>query len=206
LKCPNDEIPTPIEVTILTEDFWLAIKKIRESTSSSPSGRHLGHYKAVLTNDELLEMYAQLLMIPFWCGFGLARWKYAIQVMIEKLPGWPWIEKLRIIQLIEVDLNATAKILFAQRLEAKAVANGTLPENQYAQKGYSSRDTLLVKRMMWDLAALICINIIGFNNDAKGCFNCQIPIIAALTCHRQGLPRSVADTFLDVLYGMQYCI
>jgi hypothetical protein len=62
------------------------------------------------------------------------------------------------------------------------VANGTLPENQYAKKGYSSRDTLLVKRMMWDLAALIHINIIGFNNDAKGCFDRQIPIIAALMC------------------------
>jgi hypothetical protein len=57
--------------------------------------------------------------------------------------------------------------------------------------------------MMWDLAALIHINIIGFNNDTKGCFDHQIPIIAALTCRRQGLPRSVADTFLDVLYGMQ---
>jgi hypothetical protein len=41
---------------------------------------------------------------------------------------------LRTIQLIEEDLNATAKILFAQRLEVKAAANGTLPENQYAQK------------------------------------------------------------------------
>jgi hypothetical protein len=35
-----------------------------------------------------------------------------IQAMLEKLPGWPWIERLRIIQLIEVDLNAAAKILF----------------------------------------------------------------------------------------------
>jgi hypothetical protein len=70
-------------------------------------------HKAVLTDDELLEMYAQLLTIPFWCGFGLERWKYVIQAMLEKLPGWPWIEKLRIIQLIEVDLNAASKILFA---------------------------------------------------------------------------------------------
>jgi hypothetical protein len=106
LKYPSDEIPSPIEVTISTEDLWLAIKKIKESTSSWSLGRHLGHYKAVLTDNELLEMYAQLLTIPFWCGFGLTRWKYAIQVMLEKLPGQPWIEKLRIIQLIEVDLNA----------------------------------------------------------------------------------------------------
>jgi hypothetical protein len=60
--------------------------------------------------------------------------------------------------------------------------------------------------MMWDLAALICINIIGFNNDTEGCFDHQIPIIAALMCHQQGLPRLVANTFLDVLYGMQYHI
>jgi hypothetical protein len=137
LKYPSDEITSPIKVMILTEDLWMAIK-IRESTSSSPLGRHLGYYKAVLNDDDLLEMYTQLLTIPFWCGFRLTRWKYAIQAMLEKLPGWPWIEKLRIIQLIEVDLNATAKILVARRLEAKAAANGTLPENQYAQKVSSS--------------------------------------------------------------------
>jgi hypothetical protein len=78
----------------------LAMKLVRYaqwwhySANKAPSGRHLGHYKAVITDDELLEMYAQLLTIPFWCGFGLELWKYAIQVMLEKLPGWPWIEKL----------------------------------------------------------------------------------------------------------------
>jgi hypothetical protein len=86
LKYPSDKIPSPIKAMILTEDLRLAIKKIRESTSSLPLGRHLGHYKAVLTDNELLEMYAQLLTIPFWCGFGLTRWKYAIQAMLEKLP------------------------------------------------------------------------------------------------------------------------
>jgi hypothetical protein len=60
--------------------------------------------------------------------------------------------------------------------------------------------------MMWDLAALTHLNIIGFNNDAKGCFDRKIPIIAALVCRRQGLPKTVVDTFLDVLYGMQYRI
>jgi hypothetical protein len=113
LQYPGDEAPSPIEVIISTEDLRMALKKIRESTSSSPSGRHLGHYKAVINDDELLGMYAQLLTIPFWCGFGLSQWKYAIQAMLEKLSSRPWIEKLRIIQLIEADLNAAAKILFA---------------------------------------------------------------------------------------------
>jgi hypothetical protein len=38
-------------------------------------------------------------------GFCPERWQQAIDIMLEKIPGVPIVNKLRIIQLLEVDLN-----------------------------------------------------------------------------------------------------
>jgi hypothetical protein len=42
-----------IESEISEEDFIDGFKKWKESTSTSPSGRHLGHYKAIATDQDL---------------------------------------------------------------------------------------------------------------------------------------------------------
>ena len=44
---------TKLEVT--EEPFKEFIKEVKESKSSLPSGRHYGHYKAIVTNEVLLK-------------------------------------------------------------------------------------------------------------------------------------------------------
>ena len=49
MRYPNPESPTPCIDTHLTyEGFQSAIMNTRERTSSSPSGRHYSHYRALL--------------------------------------------------------------------------------------------------------------------------------------------------------------
>jgi hypothetical protein len=45
-----------IECEISEEDFISGIKCWKESTSTSPSGRHLGHYKAIVNDDGALRL------------------------------------------------------------------------------------------------------------------------------------------------------
>lgn len=100
------------------DSFRGAIKKWRESTSTSPSGRHLGHYKSLLSidshaskyteeapdpGDELLTVMYHITTSAFNSGHSLDRWKQVRTCMIEKIPGFPRINKLRVIHLYEAD-------------------------------------------------------------------------------------------------------
>ena len=61
----------PVDNTISADDFLAGFKQLSENLSSSPSGRHLGHYKAALDDPELCTMYATVISIPFRHGITL---------------------------------------------------------------------------------------------------------------------------------------
>ena len=84
----------PVDNTISAEDFLAGFKQLSEDLSSSPSGCHLGHYKAALDDPELCTMYATVISIPFQHGITLHQWTSARQVMLEKTKGCAQIDKL----------------------------------------------------------------------------------------------------------------
>eukprot|EP00957_Ditylum_brightwellii_P060778 4614553-Ditylum_brightwellii.AAC.1 len=62
-----------------------------ETTSASPSGCHYGHYKAILDHDDLCNVHAQMMYMPWLTDFTPSRWERAIDCMLEKDPGNPKI-------------------------------------------------------------------------------------------------------------------
>jgi hypothetical protein len=60
--------PTSINTQITTESFSNAMAHTRERTSSSPSGRHYGHYRALLRAPDLLGNIASLANFCFQWG------------------------------------------------------------------------------------------------------------------------------------------
>eukprot|EP00957_Ditylum_brightwellii_P109009 8315650-Ditylum_brightwellii.AAC.1 len=54
-----------INVDISLQDYKSLMKIQNKSTSSSPSGRHYGHYKAVLDHDNLCLVHARMMSIPW---------------------------------------------------------------------------------------------------------------------------------------------
>jgi hypothetical protein len=121
-----------IECEISEEDFISGIKCWKESTSTSPSGRHLGHYKAIVNDPDLkkqdpekshlreretnfVSALAKMLNLPLKYGFAPKRWCTSVTVMIEKDPGNPRIERLRVIHLFEADYNLSLKMLWGKR-------------------------------------------------------------------------------------------
>jgi hypothetical protein len=71
---PGEDGSDPVSDLISHEDFSNGFKLLSEDLSSSPSGRHIGHYKAVLGDVELCTMYVTILSLPFKHGFTLRRW------------------------------------------------------------------------------------------------------------------------------------
>jgi len=90
--------------------------KWRENTSTSPSGRHLGHYKILfsrvdhrLPEDERIkaqqkdihQLYADMIKHKY----SYERWKHVVKQMIYKDQGNTKIHRLQVIHIYECDLN-----------------------------------------------------------------------------------------------------
>jgi hypothetical protein len=96
MKYPDPANPTPaIDTTIDFECFQSAIANTQESTSSSPSGRHYGHYRSLLRSPILLGIIAALADFCFIWGVTMQRWEKAIQPQIPKDKGTPRITRIR---------------------------------------------------------------------------------------------------------------
>ena len=107
----------PISTLVTSGDFKSFFAKWKENTSTSLSGKYMGHYKALLSpaftdNDELtdsanriIDVHVALLNIAATRGSPLERWQQIVSVMIEKKAGNYQLNKLRTIHLFEADYN-----------------------------------------------------------------------------------------------------
>jgi hypothetical protein len=59
-----------ISMTITPEQFVSTVKAWKESTSTSPSGRHLGHYGTAILDDDVAKLHTQLLNLSIAHGFA----------------------------------------------------------------------------------------------------------------------------------------
>ena len=60
---------------ITADEFTGSYKVAGESTSFSPSGRHIGHYKAYLQDPILVSLHATMMSIPFQVGIVPDCWR-----------------------------------------------------------------------------------------------------------------------------------
>ena len=98
--------PEPlIDISLSANDFKQIFSKWNEKTTTSPSGHHLGHYKAVLQHEDICSYHAIMTLLPLIYGFSPPRWTKTIQIMLEKDRGKPLIHRLRGIVILEADFN-----------------------------------------------------------------------------------------------------
>jgi hypothetical protein len=64
--------PTPknVSINITPEAYRSCYKAIPKRTSSSPSGQHVGYYKAAIHNDSITLLHCMMMSIPFQAGFS----------------------------------------------------------------------------------------------------------------------------------------
>jgi hypothetical protein len=159
--------------------------------ASSYSGRGVEHYKACAEGsddgitDLLSTVHAAMMPVPLDDGFCPSRWKHAVDIMLEKIPGVSRSDKLRIIQLLEADLNQVLRITFARNIGRLAKEHeGIISKHQYGRAHKTCMTPVLNKLLTVQLIIQKKIEGIVFDNDAQGCYDRIISGIA-LACLRR---------------------
>ena len=197
-KFPQDDTDiTPTDY--LT--FWSTAK---EATSSSKSGRHFGHYKAICSNLDLVQLHVQSINLAARRGDPLVRWRQGVTVLLEKEAGNTSIDRLRAICLLEADFNWWLKVIFAKRMMAKMHAQGMLPLEQGALKGKMATDTSMMKQLFFDQANILHEDCSVTSTDAANCYDAGNHTAVSLSLQAVGVYLTFILCYLKCVQLMQY--
>jgi hypothetical protein len=156
------------------ESMIHGLSKWRESTSTSPSNKHLGLYKALIQhyhyttkqqtnqkekNDSVLpqpptisltalKIQHQIINLAITHTHSLERWKDVHNFFIEKVPGLPLLDKLRVIHLYEADWNLIIKYFFSHQLTHLACKDKTVSPEQAGGRCGRSASSMATKTII----------------------------------------------------------
>jgi hypothetical protein len=128
-----------------------------------------------------------MMTVPLDAGFCPERWKQAGDVMLQKVPGISRSDKLRIIQLLEADLNQVLRIAFARNITRLTKDHeGIISEHQYGRAHKTFMTPVLKNLLTIQILVQKKVEGIFFDNYAKGCYDRIISGIALACLKRIG--------------------
>ena len=202
LKCV---VTAEMSVKLNLGDFKQLFKSIPENTGSSVSGLHYGHYRVLskCEDESFIQVLFDIVDIAFKTHSPLPRWQHATQLMLEKGKG-PAIENLRIIQILEADMNWLLRFLWGRQLERHAVDAGAYNEAQFASPGKLCQSGIVNKVLFFDLLRQTRQYGALTDNDATAAFDRVLPALCVVTCRQLGMSTSAQRFFFRLLRQMVY--
>ena len=175
---------------ISEKEFERKIQTWRETTTTSPSGRHLGHYKALFVNphpdtepeipgqptfrDKQTFIRRSILAIINFClrtGHSLQRWQTVVNTMIFKETGNYKIHRLRVIHIYEADFNLLLAIKWRQLIQS-AEMSGTINEGLFGGRpGREAQSLTFLEELKYDISILTRRTLFHFDNNAASCYD-----------------------------------
>ena len=190
----------------------------RESTSTSLSKRHLGHYKILLTSDgneknksithfnvSMLQLHNTIINASISIGVPLTRWTTSEVIMIEKEKNNPRINRLRVINKYEADYNLILKSFWPHQATHNAERKNMLGENQWGGRPkYSSEITALFDIVISDIHKISGRTQVKLRNDVTACFDRMIPNLITLCSRADEVSAKVCEFQAKTLQTMTY--
>jgi hypothetical protein len=184
-------------------DMCIGFAKWRESTTTSPSNKHLGIYKSMInarkfnirTNIETINqieysnnidqhqspipiaettLHIQYLLMQLAVTHchTYKRWQVVHNFLIEKTPGLPLLNKLRVIHIYEADWSLIQRFYVAYKLTSIAAKEETTtPEQAGGRPGRSSIELAINRVVTYEIIRLQRLSGAVMYNDAKACYD-----------------------------------
>ncbi|KAI2491614.1 hypothetical protein MHU86_22931 [Fragilaria crotonensis] len=197
--------------TISDDEFVQKLKVWTESTTTSPSGFHLGHYKALIGRHshsidarddelppefvtvrneldqkqrELREVHLRLLNYALERGYSYRRWHTVANVILFKDPGVVKIHRTRVIHLYEADYNLALGIKWRSALH-QAEDLRRLDDGQYGSRPKrNAKDPVLLEELQYEISRITRKSLAITSYDAMACYDRIIPSVAMLAVYR----------------------
>ena len=171
-----------ISNVISVEDFQHYWRKVREKTSSSPSGRHFGHWKSIAKSNGLSSIFSKMVSLPTESGYSPTRWKNRIECSLEKKGKRLRPNELRIIVLLEADYNQSMKLVFGKRMMRNSELSTDYPNSQFGSKrGAKAIEAVRLKRMTLDLIRMTRQPATIITTDLHSCYDRIVHTVGALS-------------------------
>jgi len=178
-------------------------KKWPERTTTSPSGRHLGVYKSLLKDlppsnpppdyeprtygIDIMQCIYHSLLLALQHTHAYECWKVVWNMYLEKIPGSPYINRLRTLHLFEGDYNLILKWYSSRGFLQKAEQHHRLHNSQGGGRpGCSAIDLACKKLVLSDHIRITRTTAIDVSKDVARCFDRMIESCMNLSCHQQG--------------------
>jgi hypothetical protein len=132
-------------------------------------------------------------------GFAPKRWKYCLDVMIQKKSGVTDLSGLRTIVLFPVDCNYAFKHVGRLMMGIAEKTKSLAPEQYGSRKRHKAIDLAVNKALTFDIlrqlkrAGAIC------SNDAKSCYDLIGHTQASLSMQQVGVPKNIINCLFTTL-------
>jgi exonuclease III len=229
-----DEIHNdPICPTLTAEEYEGKIRVWTESTTTSPSGLHLGHLKSLIakhsystdaTDDELDEdfqrqrdeldfqqrelfnLHLTLLNYALQRGYSYHRWQTVANTILFKDPDNVRIHRTRVIHIYEADYNLVLGVKWREAMY-KAEDTSSLNDGQYGSRAKRcAPDPVLIEELQCEISRATRKPMILVNYDAMACYD-RIPQCAGMLISRKfGVPEEVTRLNATTLQKAEFRI
>ena len=218
-KTMLDSIPA-----ILSETEWVVkIKTWKESTSTSPSGFHLSHSKALVAPHDLyvetpigtdfekkrlqlIQWQIALINIAISNNYSYLQWKLVVNVMILKSTGDIWIHRLRVIHLYKHEYTLLLALKW-RALSEHCVKNKLLNPGQYGGvPGRISMTPTVIEELQNKITRASKRPLVHTDYGDTACYDRIIMNMGGLIARTHGQHRSIVYINAKTLEEEKYVL
>jgi hypothetical protein len=183
-------------------------RKVKEKTTSSPSGLHYGLWKVNSTNKEINKIDTIFCNLTYKYWLVLERWKKVVDVEILKEPGNYNREHLRTICIIKGDHQLNTKRIGKQAMKMAEKEGKSLiaPEQYGSKKKHSAIEVVLNSRLIVDILRVMHKPAIIVSNDAKSCYDHISHAVFSICLQRVGCSENAVLSCTRILQSMKHHI
>ena len=221
----------PCRSIITRDEFVGKLRVWRESTATSPSGLHLGHFKSMIARhafshvdvqgpgeirhsreeldfkqNAILEVHLAMLNYALSRGYSFQRWQTVANTILFKEPDNIRIHRTRVIHIYEADYNLALGIKWRSAMQQAEMGSELNPGQFGSRKHKSAHDPVFLEELQLEMSRLTRKTLILTNYDATACYDRIIPNLAMLASRKFGVGKSVTAANAQTLEKATYLL